>query len=326
MKFNIRLVVVLLVLVAALFTASVEIAAQTQGGTGMQGASQDADSAAKVAARKKKFEEMRRRLELGEEGAESLDEGDEGGGVMRIVSVTRRVNTGAGSRGATESLQVAYELETELSQGSIEVINGGGVTAQYPLPSLKSGRHTMTIPQGLPQPNYEYTFSCDLEGSHYSGITIMPGNLWDNRDRDSSDTNFPRGEDESVYDYKPGPEPDAPKDPPPDEAAAFRGDEVAITSFVIPAKRNRARLSMGKLMEIQILGVGFSEGHAVVCSKQMGGQPQPEARTRVHDVRVVSTASHQMNEDMPVLKAGRFNVPEEVVARGTYLRIEGKVK
>lgn len=325
MKFGIRLLVVLLTLVAALITVSVEIAAQTHSGAATQSATQDADSVAKAAARKKKFEAMKKRMELGEEGAESVDEGDQGGGVMRIVSVTRRVNA-AGTWSATESLQVVYELETELSQGSIEVMNQGGVAAQYPLPSLKSGRHTMTIPQGLPQPNFEYTLSCDLEGSHYGGITIMPGNLWDNRDRDSSDTNFPRGQDESVYDYKLGFEPDESKDPPLDGAAAFRGDEVGVSSFVIPARRNRERRSVGKLMEIQILGVGFSEGHAVVCSKQIGSQAQREARTHVHDVRVVSTVSHQWNEDMPVLKAGRFNVPEEVVARGTYLRIEGKVK
>lgn len=101
---------------------------------------------------------------------------------------------------------------------------------------------------------------------------------------------------------------------------------MGVSTFLIPARRNRERRSVGKLMEIQILGVGFSEGHVVVCSKEIGNQRQPEARTRIHDVRVVSTASHQWNEDMPVLKAGRFNVPEEVVARGTYLRIEGKVK
>lgn len=326
MKFTGRTFSFLWIPVILVFASSAQIWAQEQGGSGAQSTSEGADSpAAKAAARKKKFEAMKKQIELGEQGAESLDEGDEGGRIMKIVSVARRVNTG-GSRSATESLQVVYELDTVLSQGSIEVMNGGGVIAQYPLPSLKSGRHTITIPQGLPQPSYEYTFSCDLEGSHYSGITIMPGNLWDHRDRDSTDTNFPPGEDESVYDYKPGPERDGPKDPPPDEAAAFRRDEVGISSFVIPAKHNRERRSVGKLMEIQILGVGFSEGHAVVCSKQIGGQPQPEARTRVHDVRVVSTASHEMNEDMPVLKAGRFNVPEEVIARGTYLRIEGKAK
>lgn len=326
MKFTGRTFFFLWIPVTLVLAGSAQLEAQAQDGSSAQGATDDANAAAaKAAARKKKFEAMKKRIELGEEGGESLDEGDEGGGVMRIVSVTRRVK-GAGSWGATESLQVVYELDAELSQGNIDVMNGGGVTVQYSLPSLKSGQHTMTIPQGLPQPDFEYTFSCDLEGSHYGGITIMPGNLWDNRDRDSSGTNFPRGEDESVYDYKPGFEPDVSKDPPLDGAAAFRGDEVGVSTFVIPAKHNRARRSVGKLMEIQILGVGFSEGHVVVCSKEIGNQRQPEARTRIHDVRVVSTASHEWNEDMPALKAGRFNVPEEVVARGTYLRIEGKVK
>lgn len=326
MKFNARLFVVLLTLVTVLIMVCVEIAARTLSAAVMQNSSQDADSAAKAAARKKKFEDMKRRLELGEEGVEDLDTGDEGGGIMRIVSMTPHVNTDASNRRTTESLQVVYELETELSEGHIEVVSASSLTAQYPLPSLKTGRHTMTIPKGMPLANDPYTFTCNLEGSRYSGVTLMVDSLWDNRDRDSSNTNFPREEDDSVYDYKAGPAPDEPKDPPPDEAAAFRGNEVSISSFVIPAKHNRARRSVGRLMEIQILGVGFAEGDPVVCSKQTGSQPQIEARTRVHDVRVVSTASHEMNEDMPVLKAGRFNVPEEIAAHGTYLRIVGKVK
>lgn len=326
MKSDMRVLIILWILVAGLITVSAEIPEQAQGGAATQSTSGETDSAAKAAARKRKFEAMKRRMELGEEGVEDLDTGDEGGGIMRIVSITPHVNTDASNRRTTESLQVVYELETELSEGNIEVVSASSLTAQYPLPSLKTGRHTMTIPKGMPLANDPYTFTCNLEGSRYSGVTLMVDSLWDNRDRDSSNTNFPREEDDSVYDYKAGPLPDEPKDPPPDEAAAFRGNEVSITSFVIPARHNRARRSVARLMEIQILGVGFAEGDPVVCSKQMGSQPQIEARTRVHDVRVVSTASHEMNEDMPVLKAGRFNVPEGIAAHGTYLRIVGKVK
>lgn len=312
------------ILVVPVLAISTQIRAQAQGESGAQSASEDADSpAARAAARKKKFEAMKRRLELGED-AESLDS-DEGGGIMRIVSMTPHVNTDASNRYTTESLQIVYELETQLSEGSIEVVSAGRVTAQYDLPSLKAGRHTMTIPKRMPLASDPYTFTCNLEGARYSGVTLMVDSLWDNRDRDSSNTEFPREEDESIYDYTPEPPPED-RDEPSDAAAAFRGDEIGITSFNIPAKRNRARRSLGKPMEIQILGVGFAEGSAVECSKQMGNQPKIEAGTRVHDVRIVSTLSHDMNDQIPVLKAGRFNVPEEIAAHGTYLRIVGKAK
>ncbi len=327
MKFGGRTFFTFWILVVPVLAISTQIRAQAQaaGGAATQSATDDANSAAaRAAARKKRFEEIKRRLELGED-AENLDAGDDGGGIMRIVSITPHVNTDASNRHTTESLQIVYELETQLSEGSIEVVSAGRVTAQYGLPSLKAGRHTMTIPKGMPLANDPYTFTCNLEGSRYSGVTLMVDSLWDNRDRDSSNTEFPREEDESIYDYTPEPPPED-RDEPSDAAAAFRGDEIGITSFNIPAKRNRARRSVGKPMEIQILGVGFAEGSAVECSKQMGNQPKIEAGTRVHDVRIVSTLSHDMNNQIPVLKAGRFNVPEEIAAHGTYLRIVGKAK
>ena len=37
--------------------------------------------------------------------------------------------------------------------------------------------------------------------------------------------------------------------------------------------------------EIRILGVNFSEGDEIVCTKESGGNPSMEAATRVHDVR-----------------------------------------
>ena len=46
--------------------------------------------------------------------------------------------------------------------------------------------------------------------------------------------------------------------------------------------------------------------------------PQIEARTQVQEVRVVSAASREMNEDMPVLQAGRCNVPEGISAPGIF--------
>jgi hypothetical protein len=327
MKLMTRNLFVLWIFVTLLLTIGAEGSAQTPSAPPAQSASEDSNSAAaKAAARKKRFEEIKRRMELGEEGAEGLDADEGGGAIMRIVSMTPHVNTDASNRRTTESLRVVYELEAELPEGHIEIISAENVTAEYPLPSLKAGRHAMTIPGGMPLTNNPYTFTCNLEVASHSGITLMVDSLWDNRDRDSSNTAFPQAEDDSVYDYKPGPAPEEAHDPPADEAAAFRGDEMAISSFVIPAKRNRARRSVGKLMEIQVLGVGFSEGTAITCSKQIGGSPGTEARTSVHDVRVVSTASHDMNESIPVLRAGRFDVPEKIAAHGTYLRIIGKVK
>lgn len=107
-------------LVALVLAGSAQIGAQGQGGSGAQSSGEGADSpAAKAAARKQKFEAMKKRMELGEEGAESLDEGDEGGGVMRIISVTRRVNTRAGSRGATETARARTFLLGRTNRSTI---------------------------------------------------------------------------------------------------------------------------------------------------------------------------------------------------------------
>src|SRR5438132_7295694 len=251
------------------------------------------DPAAKAAARKKKFEETRRRLELGERGLDSASGELHDSSPIRIVYVAPDVGTDKNNRHTTESLQVDYELDRDLSQGSLEVVSANSVTASYPLPSLIHGRHTMTIPRGIPLANDPYTFTCNLPKAHYSGITQTIESLWDNRDRDSSNLQFPKDDDASIYDYKPGPPIDDRDDAPADDAAAFRGDEVAICSFNIPHKPNRMLLSTGRSPEIQILGVNFDERDEVVCTKQVFGNPPIQTGTRVHDVRTVSTASHE---------------------------------
>src|SRR5580704_2163647 len=72
----------------------------------------------------------------------------------------------------------------------------------------------------------------------------------------------------SAYEYKPGPRPEKVGDPPPDEAAQFRGDDVGFSSMHIPAKRNQKLLDSGDLPEIEILGVGFDNGTNVEFWKE----------------------------------------------------------
>jgi len=83
-------------------------------------------------------------------------------------------------------------------------------------------------------------------------------------------------------------------------------------------------LSTGRPPEVQILGVNFNEGDEVVCSKESEANPSIEATTRLHDVRTVSTISHDMNDAIPVLRVGRFDIPERIAAHGTFVRLAGK--
>ncbi|HKM81907.1 MAG TPA: hypothetical protein VJY15_13220 [Candidatus Acidoferrum sp.] len=71
---------------------------------------------------------------------------------------------------------------------------------------------------------------------------------------------------------------------------------------------------------IEMVCVNFDEGDEVVCSKESSGNPPIEATARLHDVRTVSTVSHQTNDFIPVLRADRFDVPERIAAHGTFTR------
>lgn len=283
------------------------------------------DDAARAAARRKAFEAIRRRLESGEEDRESGDLHDSS--PMRIVYLTPWLATDKNNRHTTDALRVDYELNEDFSEGFLEVVSAGSVTARYRLPSLARGRHTMNVPQGIPLANDPYTFDCNLPRSRYGGITQRVDFLWDNRNQDSTNPQFPKEDDASIYDYQPlAPTKEEGDVDPSDAAAAFRGDEVAIISSNIPHKRNRLLLSTGHSPEIQILGVNFDEGDEVVCTKQYMDNPPIRATARLHDVRTVSTTSHQVNESIPVLRAGRFYVPEAIAAHGTFVQLVGKPK
>jgi hypothetical protein len=282
------------------------------------------DAAAKAAVRKKRFDEIRHRLESGEGGLDSYSGDSEDSSPMRIVYLTPYLGTDRSNRVTTDSLRVDYELDQDFLQGFLEVVSAGSVTARYPLPALARGRHSMNIPRGIPLANDPYTFTCNLPESRYGGITQRVDFLWDNRNMDSINPQFPMEDDASIYNYQPPPPPEDRDVDPSDSAAAFRGDEVAITSSNIPHKRNRMRLSTGRSPEIQILGVNFSDGDEVVCTKESYGNPPIEATTRLHDVRTVSTISHQQNDAIPELRAGRFDVPERIAAHGTFVRLVGE--
>jgi hypothetical protein len=287
-------------------------------------ASTNDDAAAKAAARKKKFEATKRRLDSDEGGLDSSSGELRDSSPMRIIYLTPYIGTNNTNRLTADTLRVEYELDQDFSQGFLEVVSAGSVTARYPLLSLGRGRHSMNIPRGISLANDPYTFTCNLTHTHYDGVTEPVNFLWDNRNQMT--LQYPTEEDGSIYDYQSGPPPEERYDPPADEAAGFRGEEPVIISSNIPHKRNRLLLSTGRPPEIQILGVNFEEGGEVVCTKESEGNPPIEAIARLHDVRTVSTASHKMNDSIPVLRAGRFDVPERIAAHGTFIRPAGTTK
>jgi len=215
-------------------------------------------------------------------------------------------------------LEVVYELKQDLSEGHLEVFNLLHVDAQYPLPDLSAGKHTLDItdlkqyfywPDGeqtVPDP----TLFCSL-GTSSTSIGI--DELWNNTVYSGK----------SVYDYKPPPPPKEIGDPA-DLAAAFRGDDQGFAEFSIPYKRNLELRDSGQLPEIEILGVGFVDGTPVECGK--GVNPERFFTSPLRDVRVVSTVSHDLDDSIPVLKAARFTVPSGVFRYARHVRIVGKVK
>jgi hypothetical protein len=206
-----------------------------------------------------------------------------------------------------------YTLNHPLTEGVIQVFNDLHVEAEYPLPDLSAGKHVTTIAgpgfywseknDTLPDPIFFYALGT-------SWINDPIGNLWSESDV-------------SAYDYKPEPCEKHPEDLC-DEAAAFRGDEVAIITMYYPGKRNLKLRIAGDLPEVEIIGVGFSEGTEVECGR--GGNPNRRYKAPLRDVRVISAASHDADPDIPVLKAGRFTVPEEVFEYRGHIRIVGKVR
>jgi hypothetical protein len=206
-----------------------------------------------------------------------------------------------------------YTLNYPLTEGVIQVFNDLHVDAEYPLPDLSAGKHVTTIAgpgfywseknDTLPDPMFFFVLGT-------SWINDSIGNLWSESDV-------------SAYDYKPEACEKHPEDLC-DLAAAFRGDDVAIVTMTYPGKRNLKLRVAGDLPEVEIMGVGFSEGTEVECGR--GGNPNGRYKAALRDVHVISTVSHDADPDIPVLKVGRFTVPKEVFEYRGHIRIVGKVK
>ena len=217
--------------------------------------------------------------------------------------------------------EVVYELRRSLSEGSLQVFDELNVEAEYPLPDLSAGKHITTLPHSFYWPAREDTLPEEKlpDDMMWFSVGTVPTSLWD-RDLWENDSG------QSAYDYNPGPRGEKVGDPPPDEAAPFRGDEVGFSSMHIPAKRNQELLDSGDAPEIEILGVGFDNGTNVQFWKENDRNPNREYPTPLRDVHVVSTASHDGYDAIPVLKAGRFTVPKAIFEYPSHIRIVGKVQ
>lgn len=215
-------------------------------------------------------------------------------------------------------LRVVYDLKQNLSEGQLEVFNLLHVEAQYPLPDLSVGMHTLDLDitekqyfywpeneQTVPDPMLFFSLGT-------SATTIAVEELWEKTVYSGN----------SVYDYKPPPPPKEFGDPQ-DLAAASRGDDLGFAEFNIPYKRNLELRDSGHLPEIEILGVGFVEGTPVECGK--GVNPERFFTSPLRDVRVVSTVAHDGDEAIPVLKAAKFTVPSGVFTYRSHVRIVGKL-
>jgi len=213
-------------------------------------------------------------------------------------------------------LRVVYDLKQNLSEGHLEVFNLLHVEAQYPLPDLSAGTHTLDITekeyfywpeneQTVPDPMLFFSLGT-------SATTIAVKQLWEKTESSGN----------SVYDYKPPPPPKEIGDPT-DLAAPFRGDDLGFAEFNTPYKHNLEMRDSGYLPEIEILGVGFVEGTPVECGK--GANPEKFFTSPLRDVRVVSTLADDGDETIPVLKAAKFTVPSGVFTYRSHVRIVGKL-
>ena len=209
-------------------------------------------------------------------------------------------------------LKVVYELERNLSEGHLEVFNLLHVEAQYPLPELSAGVHTLDITekeyfywpeneQTVPDPMLFFSVGT-------SATTIEVNELWEKTAYSGN----------SAYDYKPPPPPREFGDPQ-DLAAASRADDLGFAEFNVPYKHNLELRDSGHLPEVEILGVGFVEGTTVECGK--GVNPERFFTSPLRDVRVVSTVAHDGDEAIPVLKAAKFTVPSGVFTYRSHVRI-----
>lgn len=210
--------------------------------------------------------------------------------------------------------EVVYELGRSLSEGHLQIFNDGGISDEYPLPELSTGKHVTDLPHGFYWKENRESFpdpllSCTL-GKRY--ITIGADSLW------AEDS------DPSAYDYKPGHPREKYRDPPADLAANLEGEDVGFEEWRIPARQNLGVRLSGQLPEIQLLGVGFTESTLVECGR--GQNPEQFGKAPLRDIRVVSTVEHDMFPEIQALQAARFTVPAEVFEYPHHVRIVGKLK
>lgn len=219
----------------------------------------------------------------------------------------------AGGKYESCPIEVVYTLSRPLANGTLQVFNLLTVNAEFPLPDLSEGRHVTTLPHAFYWKGSEDTlpdpmFFCNLATS---STTDGVSHLWE-----------PNSE-ASAYDYRPDPS-DKVNGVQYDQAGQFRGGELGISSFLYPAKRNLERRARGDLPEVEILGAGFVDDTNMQCGR--GVNPTRLYPTPLRDVRVVSTASHKANPDMPVLKAAWFTMPKEVFQYVSHIRIVTALK
>ena len=207
-----------------------------------------------------------------------------------------------------EPITITYQLHTDLADGYLEIANAD-MPARLRLPELTRGRHTIEIPIGTKLAGFLPTFTCGFEIG--AGITQMGESITSG---DSTD--------ESMYDYTPPPlrDDDVAHH---DDAAAFRGDEQGITSFRFPLSNNGWR-EEARLPEIEIRGVGFTDGTAVRCYR--GTNPELTAFTEMRNVKTVSTLSHDQQSAIPELRAGVFTIPWLIAANPNEMRIVGRTR
>jgi len=214
---------------------------------------------------------------------------------------------------STEPILVYYELTRPFTRATLEFLTRDTVTGRFPLPDLAVGQHMIRVPAGVSQAYDPPSFSCSIARAPI--LTYYVESVRDGRDS-VADT-------ASLYHYIPDPTP-ANSTIRLDAASGFRGKEIGVSAFNIPYARNEQLRGRGQAPEIEILGVNLYDGMQASCSR--GEPPIIRAAATIRDVKVVSTISHEDNDDIPVLQAARFSVPRAVLEPQNTLRIVGVAK
>jgi hypothetical protein len=231
----------------------------------------------------------------------------------RVLYSSRYVKLDEAGRTA-EPMRVDYELLADFDEAELNFITNGKVMARVKLTDLFPGKHYVMVPPGIPQAYDPVTFSCRFEELEI--VRFMPGLLWN--DDVKADGLY-----ESPYDYQPFPPSSNPDDVDRgDDAGGYSGYDVAVIRFSPNYRRNAQLKAAGKPPELEMLGVNLVDGMEITCSKD-----DPAAvkfSTALRDVTTVSTKSHVLRRDAPVLQAARFTVPQGVVEERNTIQIVGK--